>query len=80
RTLLEGAGRLAEAETRFVGVARSGDFGWSYGRYAYAAAGASAGGAAAKPEHGSFARVWTRDRTGAWRVVADIASPDREGS
>ncbi len=79
RPLLEGAGRLREAESRFVGTAASGDFGWTYGRYAYAAAVAAGGNAAASaPEHGSYARVWTRDRAGTWRVVADIASPDRE--
>ena len=78
RKLLEGAGRLAEAETRFVGMAQSGDLGWSYGRYAFAPAGAPSGGAAATPERGSFARVWARDHAETWRVVADIASPDRE--
>ncbi|HKQ96353.1 MAG TPA: hypothetical protein VJV75_00615 [Candidatus Polarisedimenticolia bacterium] len=77
RRLLAGAGRLAEAESRFAGPSESGEFGWSYGRYGYAEA-AGAAPATAAPEHGSYARVWTRDRKGAWRVVADIASPDRE--
>jgi ketosteroid isomerase-like protein len=75
RRLLEGAGRLAEAESQFVGVAASGDFGWSYGRYASPA---PPGAETTAPERGSYARVWTRHREGTWRVVADIASPDRE--
>ena len=48
--------------------AQSGDLGFSYGTYAIAAPAA---------RHGAYVRVWTRDATGAWFVVADVAQPAR---
>lgn len=69
RRLLAGAGRLAVASSLFSRASTAGDLGWTYGRYAFAGA---------TPERGSYARVWTRDRSGAWRVAADITSADRE--
>jgi len=62
-----GAGPLAEADTLFAAAAASGDLGYTYGRYLFTGAGA---------ESGHYARVWVRDAAGAWRLVADITSPD----
>lgn len=48
-----------------VEVASSGDLGYVYGSY-------ELGGS--KPEKGSYARVWTRDPQGRWRVVMDVTN------
>jgi ketosteroid isomerase-like protein len=48
-----------------VEVASSGDLGYVYGSY-------ELGGS--KPEKGSYARVWTRDPQGRWRVVIDVTN------
>lgn len=47
-------------------VARSGDFGYSYGSYEWRGA---------KPEKGYYARVWKRDERGEWRIVFDVTAP-----
>jgi len=65
--ILAGAGPLAEAATLFATAAASGDLGYTYGRYLFAGAGA---------ESGHYARAWVRDAAGAWRLAADITSPD----
>jgi len=62
-----GTGPVAEAATLFAAAAASGDLGYTYGRYLFAATGG---------ESGHYARVWVRDAAGAWRLVADITSPD----
>lgn len=49
-----------------TGISKSGDMGYSYGKYALEEDG--------KPVNGYFARVWKRDRAGAWKLVADIAN------
>lgn len=56
------------AESTTAESAQSGDLGFSYGTYAIAAPAA---------RHGAYVRVWTRDATGAWFVVADVAQPAR---
>lgn len=47
-------------------VARSGDFGYSYGKYELKAE---------KIEKGYYARVWKRDAAGNWRIVFDVTNP-----
>ncbi|HMV82704.1 MAG TPA: DUF4440 domain-containing protein [Blastocatellia bacterium] len=47
-------------------VARSGDFGYSYGKYELKAE---------KVEKGYYARVWKRDAKGDWRIVFDVTNP-----
>lgn len=44
-------------------VARSGDLGYAYGSYELDGS---------KPEKGYYARVWTRDVQGRWRIVMDV--------
>ncbi|MEO6726062.1 MAG: hypothetical protein ABIU20_04430 [Blastocatellia bacterium] len=47
-------------------VARSGDLGYSYGKYELKAE---------KAEKGYYARVWKRDAKGDWRIVFDVTAP-----
>ncbi|MBS1791125.1 MAG: nuclear transport factor 2 family protein [Acidobacteria bacterium] len=47
-------------------VARSGDFGYSYGKYELKTE---------KPEKGYYARVWKRDAKGNWRISFDVTAP-----
>ena len=47
-------------------VARSGDLGYSYGKYELKAE---------KTEKGYYARVWKRDHHGDWRIVFDVTAP-----
>jgi ketosteroid isomerase-like protein len=47
-------------------VARSGDFGYSYGQYELKGE---------KIEKGYYARVWKRDANGGWRIVFDVTGP-----
>jgi ketosteroid isomerase-like protein len=62
-------GSLAAAQ------ARSADLGYTYGRYeTLLAAGTPAGGAAAPS--GYYVRVWRRNTTGAWQIVAQVDQPD----
>jgi ketosteroid isomerase-like protein len=51
------------ASTGAADTARSGDLGYSYGTYDVKAA---------KPQHGAYVRVWQRDASGKWLVVADV--------
>lgn len=60
-------GRLT-AETGSGEAAQSGDFGFTYGAYR------RDGG---KPEFGPYLRVWSRDASGRWWVMADVAHPAR---
>jgi ketosteroid isomerase-like protein len=46
--------------------ARSGEIGYSYGTYELAGA-----------EKGAYVRIWTRDASGRWFVVADVTQPAR---
>jgi len=54
------------------GVAASGELAYSYGRYELKDGGDHR-------EKGYFTHVWKRDGTGEWKLVADVASPLREG-
>jgi ketosteroid isomerase-like protein len=47
-------------------AAASGDLGYSYGTYAVTAPAS---------QKGAYVRVWTRDASGTWFVVADVAQP-----
>jgi ketosteroid isomerase-like protein len=49
-------------------VAVSGDMGYAYGTYELMSGGRAA-------ERGNYARVWKRQRGGAWRVVFQVVSP-----
>jgi len=59
------SGELLNAET-----AKSGDLGYTYGRYLLTAA--DAGG---DPERGHYVRVWTRTRSGQWKLALDVTAP-----
>ena len=54
------------ASTGAADAARSGDLGYSYGTYQLSGT---------KPESGAYVRVWTRDASGKWFVVADVTQP-----
>jgi ketosteroid isomerase-like protein len=63
-------GSLAAAQ------ARSADIGYSYGRYeTLLAAGAAATGGPATPS-GYYLRVWRRNASGTWQIVAQVDQPD----
>jgi ketosteroid isomerase-like protein len=49
-------------------AARSGDVGFSYGTYDLKGS---------PSEQGAYVRIWTRDASGAWFVVVDVAQPSR---
>ena len=51
------------ALTGAADAARSGDLGYSYGAYDVKAA---------PPQHGAYVRVWQRDSSGKWLLVADV--------
>ena len=51
------------ASTGAVDAARSGDFGYSYGIYEVKGT---------TPQHGAYVRVWQREASGTWLVVADV--------
>ncbi len=57
---------LAASGHRGSGASAAGDLGYTYGTYTTAGA---------TPEHGWYLRVWTREASGAWKVVADITQP-----
>ena len=51
-----------------AGVAQSGDLGYTYGKYELSKKDA------VKPETGYVVRVWKRNPSGTWKLVADIAN------
>jgi ketosteroid isomerase-like protein len=51
------------ASTGAVDAARSGDLGYSYGIYDVKGT---------TPQHGAYVRVWQREASGKWLVVADV--------
>jgi ketosteroid isomerase-like protein len=72
--------RFTLSDSRFAESARSGDLGYTWGTYQLARPAAptprSRGRAARAPvEEGFYARVWTRERTGQWRVALDVLQP-----
>jgi ketosteroid isomerase-like protein len=56
--------------------ARSADLGYSYGRFETRLAGASGAGTATVEPSGYYVRVWRRNASGAWRIVAQVDQPD----
>jgi hypothetical protein len=48
-------------------AARSGDFGFTYGKY----------DAATNDESGHYVRVWTRTRAGEWRLGVEVTAAKR---
>jgi ketosteroid isomerase-like protein len=56
-------------ESRHIEVARSRDLGYAYGTYA------TTSGRERKAEKGFYARVWVRQRDGAWKVALDVLQP-----
>jgi hypothetical protein len=59
-----------------VAQARSADLGYSYGRFETRLAGTAGAGAAAAAPSGYYVRVWRRNASGAWRIVAQVDQPD----
>lgn len=60
---------FAQADTLYAESARSGDLGYSWGTYRLRTrAGAAAQG-------GFYVRVWTRERSGQWKVALDVLQP-----
>ena len=59
------------ASTGAVDTARSGDLGYSYSTYDVEAA---------PPQRGAYVRVWQRDASGKWLLVADVVEVLRLGS
>ena len=55
---------FSESKSGHVEVARSGDFGYTWGSYGTG------------KERGSYVRVWTRQRDGAWKVALDVLQPE----
>lgn len=49
-----------------TGISKSGDMGYSYGKYTLIQGD--------EPVNGYFARVWKRDSAGTWKIVADIGN------
>lgn len=80
---LAGQPRFTLGDGRYAESARSGDLGYTWGTYqlvrsaaaAPAATGPGRGRQAARIEEGFYARVWTRERTGQWRVALDVQQP-----
>jgi ketosteroid isomerase-like protein len=56
--------------------ARAADLGYSYGRFETRLAGATGTGTAAAEPSGYYVRVWRRNASGAWRIVAQVDQPD----
>lgn len=66
RYLRESEGRFS-GRSMFADVSGAGDLGYTYGRYERAREGAS--------EKGYYARLWTRDPGGRWKVLLEVTSP-----
>jgi ketosteroid isomerase-like protein len=58
------------------GIAASGELAYSYGRYELEH---HEEGGGKRSEKGYFTHVWKRDAEGAWKLVADVTSPLKEG-
>lgn len=65
RTFLTAQKATLNFELLQSGLARSGDFGWTMGKYELKGA---------ATETGHFVRVWQRDVKGAWRLLADVTN------
>jgi len=62
---------LSQWNPMYCDVALSGDMGYVYGGYEVKAPGAMPG----EVENGFYLRVWKRDGTNAWKVVAEVTNP-----
>jgi ketosteroid isomerase-like protein len=62
--------RRMTGESLNAEAAKSGDLGFTYGRYTLTAA--DPGG---DPERGHYVRVWTRTRSGQWKLALDVTAP-----
>jgi ketosteroid isomerase-like protein len=62
--------RRMTGESLNAEAAKSGDLGYTYGRYTLTAA--DPGG---DPERGHYVRVWTRTRSGQWKLALDVTAP-----
>ena len=67
RRLLLEVERARTTESLHAEAAKSGDLGFTYGRYAL------------KDESGHYVRVWTRTRGGKWQVAFEVTAPRRSG-
>jgi len=77
---LAGQPRFTLGDGRYAESARSGDLGYTWGTYQLVRPAAEAGsrgrgGQTVRGEEGFYARVWTRERTGQWRVALDVLQP-----
>ena len=59
---------FSASEHRGAGASAAGDLGYTYGTYTTAGE---------TKEHGWYLRAWTREASGAWKLVADITQPER---
>lgn len=66
RAWLEFQPPYSSGATRGAVVAQSGDLGYTYGTYAWEGS---------APQHGFYARVWTRDTGGNWHLILDVLQP-----
>jgi ketosteroid isomerase-like protein len=64
RSWLEANVPAMTASTGTAESARSGDLGYSYGTYDVKGS---------SPQSGAYVRVWQRNASGTWLVVADVA-------
>ncbi len=55
------------------GVAKSGDLGWTWGRYTTVSPGADGG---AVTSIGKYLNIWIKDDDGNWRVLVDMGNSD----
>jgi ketosteroid isomerase-like protein len=62
-TWLRAQPAYTQGELRYAEAARSGDLGYTWGRYALPA------------ENGFYVRVWSRAPDGAWKVALDVLQP-----
>jgi ketosteroid isomerase-like protein len=67
--------RFDQADSRFAESAQSGDLGYTWGTWSRRlppARGRAGAGGPARQERGFYTRVWTRDRSGQWKVILDV--------
>jgi ketosteroid isomerase-like protein len=62
-------------EPTYAGVARSGEFGYTYGDYEFKSAAQTDKPAAL--EKGNYVRIWKKNDKGKWKVVVDVLAPHR---
>jgi len=70
RWLSSAPDRRMSGESLNAEAAKSGDLGYTYGRYSLTAA-----DPAGDPERGHYVRVWTRNRSGQWKLALEVTVP-----